>query len=299
MMEPEYYIFTGGVVPLHVTHVIIDKALKFVRARAFKEHPNIEEVICHDGVETIKQRACYNCPSLRRVIMPGVKEVEKGAFNNCSALTYIECGKLERIGVLAFQLCVSLRSVDLPSIKIIERTAFNNCTNLINAKFGKDLKKIRERAFYGCTSLERISIPMKDHMIPNNDAFAGCKKLKSVDLVEGAMLHETVAALLMEEWKDDMNEEIGTICQNLASAPAGDVIYDGGKSRAIRVWIGSVLYKIVDYKCRHRCELSSATNTLQLHLPKDILKKNVLPFLELPSHTFDGEIRATSVGPLY
>ena len=83
MMAPEYYVFSGRdgeVIPQLVTHVLIAKALKFVRARAFYEHPNIQEVICHDGVEKIEKEAFYICPSLRRVIMPGVKVIEERAF---------------------------------------------------------------------------------------------------------------------------------------------------------------------------------------------------------------------------
>ena len=86
-MAPEYYIFTGEVIPRHVTHVLIDKALKFVPARAFFKHQNIEEVICHDGVKNIEQDAFYQCLCLRRVIMPGVKEVEPHAFANCISLS--------------------------------------------------------------------------------------------------------------------------------------------------------------------------------------------------------------------
>ena len=31
------------------THIIVHKSVKLIRARAFFEHPNIVEVICHDG----------------------------------------------------------------------------------------------------------------------------------------------------------------------------------------------------------------------------------------------------------
>ena len=89
MMAPEY-TFTGRedeVIPSRVTHVLISEALNFVRARAFYEHPNIQEVICHDGVEKIEREAFYNCPSLRWIIMPGVKVVETDAITFCSALT--------------------------------------------------------------------------------------------------------------------------------------------------------------------------------------------------------------------
>ncbi len=287
MMAPEYYIFTGGVVPDHVTHVRIGLALKFVLARAFYQHANIQAVICHEGVEKIEQNAFSCCPRLRRVIMPGVKEVEKCVFNWCTALNYIECSKLEIIGEGAFCACKSLSSIDLPSIRIVWGGAFDGCRNLTNAKFGKDLKSISNEAFCGCTSLERITLPLKDRMFAFDDIFQYCKKLNHVDLVGG--VHETVAALLLEEWKDDMNEEIDSISRVLPNTRTGSWNDPGGKAKEIRTWIRSVLHKIVRYKAEHRSYLNEAATTLHSALPNDIVLKNVLPFLELPSYTFQGE----------
>ena len=287
-MAPECYVFTGRAgerLHRHVTHVLIAKALKFVPARAFDEHPNIEEVICHDGVLKIEREAFWKCPSLRRVIMPGVKEVEGYAFYGCKALTYIECGKLERIGMRAFDSCTSLSSVDLPSIRIVGGGAFGYCTNLENINFGKDLESIGEKAFYKCTSLERIALPLKDGMITSDDIFQLCPKLNHVDLVGG--LNDTIATLLMEEWKSDMNEEIHSISQILPNTPAGvnnPFKYDsGGKARTIRTWTSSVLRKHTHYKSEHRRYLNEAAAALQPALPYDIVLKNVLAFLELPS----------------
>ena len=299
MMEPEYYVFTGREVPDHVTHVLIAKALNFVRAHAFEEHPNIQEVICHDGVEKIEQFAFDECRSLRRVIMPGVKVLEEGAFTNCESLTYIDCGKLERIGRGVFNDCTSLSSIDLPSIKIVETGAFCGCRNLPSVKFGKTMESLGLVAFCNCPSLERIALPLKDGMIDTmnaaNDIFQGCVKLNHVDLVEGKILDETVAALLLEEWKKDMNEEIDSINQILLSTHAGNTyrygvdIVLGGKAQAIRTWIRTVLRKIIDYKAAHRRYVNEAAATLQSSLPNDIVLKNVFPFLDLPSYTFDGE----------
>ncbi len=291
MMAPEYYTFTDRYderIPRHITHVLIDKALKFVRARAFWEHPNIQEVICHDGVRKIEQAAFYKCP-LRRVIMPGVKEVEQGAFNCCYALTYIECGKLEIVGERAFRWCNSLSSVDLPSIRIVESSAFDSCANMKNAKFGEDLESIGEGTFRGCPSLERIALPLKDGMISDDDVFQVCVKLNHIDLVEAAILSETVAALLLEEWKNDMNEEINSINQILPNTHGGTFSEAGGKAQAIRTWITSVLRKIIHYKAEHRRCLNVAAAALQPALPNDIVLKSIFPFIELPSHTFDGE----------
>eukprot|EP00985_Skeletonema_marinoi_P008321 scaffold3749_cov98-Skeletonema_marinoi.AAC.1 len=250
----------------------------------------IEEVKCHDRVKTVEEYAFRNCPSLRRVIMPGVEVVERYAFRNCKALAYVECDKLEIIEESAFGGCESLTSINLPSAKIVGGSAFCDCTALTNVIFGKELERIRGMAFYECTSLERIAIPLKDGMITADDIFQGCKKLIHVDLVEGEQLHGTIAALLSEEWRNDMNDKLGAINQSLPTTPAGDGLFDvGGKAQTLQLWISSVLSTIVRYKAQHRSLLNEAATTLQLDLPNDIVNKNVLPFLELPSYTFEGE----------
>ena len=287
MMEPNYYVFTGGRIPDHVTHVLIDEALKFVPRRAFFMHPNIQELICHDGVEKIGREAFCFCPSLRRVLMPGVKEIKKGAFVSCTALPYIECGKLEIIRMAAFLDCTSLSSVDLPSVRIVEGGAFTACENLTNAKFGMELESIRSQAFYNCPSLERITLPLKDGLITHDDTFQHRTNVHHVDLVGG--VHETIDALLLEEWKNDMNDEIDSIDQILPNTTAGNWNDPGGKARAIRTWITSVLRKIIHYKAEHRRYLNVAAATLQPALPNDIVTNNVLSFLELPPHVFQGE----------
>eukprot|EP00984_Skeletonema_dohrnii_P008948 scaffold3345_cov83-Skeletonema_dohrnii-CCMP3373.AAC.7 len=289
-MADEYYIYTGGVVPRHVTRVRIDESVSVIPARAFHGHQNITELYCHIRVKKVEHFAFYLCPSLRIVIMPGVEVVERAAFWNCVALTDVQCGELKIIGECAFYNCESLRSIDLPSIKIVEGRAFFLCTHLTTVKFGKELESIRDRAFNGCPSLDRITLPLKDGMITHDNAFQGCGNLKHVDLIERAILSETIAALLLEEWRNDMFREIDAINQILPNTSAGDVYDDaGGKAQAIRTWIRSVLRIIVQYKAEHYNYLKEATITLELALPNDIVSRNVLPFLELPPYTFQAE----------
>eukprot|EP00984_Skeletonema_dohrnii_P030909 scaffold22787_cov78-Skeletonema_dohrnii-CCMP3373.AAC.2 len=295
MAADGWYTFTGGeaIIPLGVTRVRIHESLTVIPAHAFQYCHSIEEVDCHVGVKTVEKYAFYNCISLRRVIMPGVEVVEGFAFNNCcEALEDVECGRLETIERYAFSSCESLGSINLPSAKIVEMYAFYYCTALTEIKFGKALESIRVGAFDACTSLQQITIPLKDVMITDDDTFQGCENLKHVDLVEGEV-HETIAYLQLEEWKNDMNEEINSINQILSNTPAGDANDDdddvGGKARAIRMWIRSVLGKIIHYKAQHQHALEEAAATLQLQvaLPQDIVMKNVIPFLELPSYTFE------------
>jgi len=59
----------------------------------------------------------------------------------------------------------------------------------------------------------------------------------------------------------------------------------------IRIWISSVLRKIIHYKAEHQSFLNEAASTLQSFLPNDIVLNNILPFAfrEMPSYTFQGE----------
>ena len=289
-MAAEYFTYTGrdgDVVPRDVTRVCIHKSLTVIPRRAFYGRRNIEEVICDVGIETIEADAFFFCTSLRLVIMPGVKVVSANAFFGCEALTDVECNELEIIGWNAFGNSKSLRSINLPSAKIVKGGAFHNCEALTDVKFGIKLERIEACAFALCTSLEHITLPLKDNMIHDDTTFKGCVNLEHVDLAGGP--HETISALHLEGWRNVMNEEIDSINQILPRAAGrgyGDV---GGKAIVIRSWIRSVLRKIIHYKVQHHRLLDEAATALELTLPKDIVIENVLPFLELPSYTFEAE----------
>ena len=289
------YNYTDGRrVPRDATHVTVDESVTVISAWAFSGNRNIVEVICDVNVKKVEEGAFDSCISLRRVIMLGVEIVEEHAFNFCEALTDVECGKLEIIREHAFDKCYSLRSINLLSAKIVKRAAFDE-TALTDAKFGSKLDTIEEIAFVDCPNLERITIPLKDGLITHHSIFQGCANLKHVDLVEGP-IHETIAALQLEEWRNDMNEEINSINQILPTVSAGgwddddDDDDEGEKARAIRLWIRSVLRKVIHYQAEHQRLLDEqVATTLELALSQDIVMNNVLPFLELPSYTFELE----------
>jgi hypothetical protein len=117
-------------------------------------------------------------------------------------------------------------------------------------KFGDKLESIGKGAFGNCTSLERIAIPLKDGMINDHadefysDVFRGCKNLKHVDLV--GEVHETIAALHLEDWRNDMNAAIDDIFRILLHTPVYDaqfpiplmlVRFRDGKGWAVQRWI--------------------------------------------------------------
>jgi hypothetical protein len=287
----------GEAVPRNATHVTVHESVRVILERAFYGHPNIVEVDCRNA-EIIEAEAFRGCSSLRRVQMRGVTIVERWAFCNCKALTDVECGKLERIGSAAFISCESLRNINLPSVTIVEAAAFYRCEALTDVTFGDKLETIGGRAFDRCTSLERITLPLKYDMIEDDDryrdVFQGCMNLRHVDLLGGGV-HEFVAALPLDEWKNDMNATINSINQILPNTPAGEYNYDdyyrtvqvaGEKGRAIQTWIRSVLRKLDDYKQQHRNLLTAATTILvkEVGLPQELVINNILPCLQLPSY---------------
>ena len=283
MMDENHYVYMGeGDPPEDATHVSIHESITVIPEELFQEHPNIVELICHDGVKKIEGHAFYRCPRLKRAVMPGVEEVEGYAFYDCD-IEHIECKKLEIIGVDAFSVCQSLESIDLPSAWIVEEEAFDGCDALRYVKFGNNLERIEERAFRD-TALERFTIPLKNNLFTDDDVFMGCEDF-GLCLLEEAVLLETVDALLLDERRNDMIEEIYSIGLILPEADA----HGEQKATVIRGWIERVLQKIIRYKVEHYRLLSLAAAALAHVSPNEIVINSTLSFLQLPDHAFEGE----------
>ena len=284
-ITPIWFTYTGEeVIPEDATHIVV-QGMAVIPERTFEDHPNIVEVICHEDVTKIEECAFSCCYSLRRVIMPGVKEVRYAAFECCYVLSDVECGELEIVGDEAFSDCKSLRRINLPSTRIVQRCSFYRCSNLTHVKFSSKLERIEEYAFGYCGPMERIAIPLKNGLITRDNVFKGCTKLKHVELVKGAV-HETIATLYFKKWRNDVYGEIDSINRILPTYFSSR-LRCSRKARAIRTWVRSVLKKVMHYQKEHQLIVGEAGLTLKSALPQEIVMNHVLPFLELPSHTKD------------
>ena len=265
------FIYMGGSVPQHlrdiITHIRIHESVKIITARAFQKCISLESVEMHAGVEIIEEGAFYRCTSLRGIILPGVKVIEDNAFNNCTALENVEFGaKLETIGSAAFAFTF-LRTIKIPKVRVIGLCAFYECLHLTDVKFSKDLETIGNWAFKDCHCLRRIFIPLKENLL-DEDTFDNCGDLSKVDLVGG--IHKTVSSLLLDSWRNEMNDEIDRINRDLPSTPVDD------KTTTIRRWMERVLERIDYYKSEHYTLLKEFTTLLELALWKANLDENVV-----------------------
>jgi len=250
------FIYTGGRAPRHVTHVIIHKSVKIIPFRAFYYCEDLRRVEMHDGIGVIGKEAFMNCISLRRIKVTYVSVIGEMAFSCCCALTTLEDSqRLVKIGVQAFLDCSSLDHINLPSVSVIEASAFAGCTNMMYVTFGKHIGVIEGSAFYYCTSLRQLSFELGDFSVSiASDVFDCCHQLISVDLVGN--IHKAISSLGLEQWQNDMNEEIGRINGLLRN------LHASRKTFELSQWIDSVKSKMKRYK------LTEYTSLLELALWK-------------------------------
>ena len=263
----DVFIYTGGdqEVPRDVTHVRVHKSVKIITRRAFMHCRNLVSIEMHDGVEMIEEEAFEDCTSLRGIKLLGVRVIGDSAFDSCEALEDVDFGnKLETIGKWAFLRCTSLRSIKLPKVRAIEFAAFKNCGQLTEVKMSEDLERIELEAFQNCIRLRRIAIPLKNNMMDEGGVFAECHALSQVDILGG--IHKTISSLFVESWRNEMEDEIDRINQDLPYAGRYE------KTAVIQRWMDRVIRRMKHYKRKHYALLKDAMSLLELALWKTRLQ---------------------------
>lgn len=139
-----------------------------------------------NSVETIGDRAFYNCTSLTSITIPSsVTSINNLAFYYCTSLKSITItNSITSIGVAAFFYCKSLLSIEIPdSVTSIGTSAFSDCTSLKSVVIGSGVTSISKNAFRYCTSLTSITIPNSVTSI-GDAAFFSCTSLESITIPE-------------------------------------------------------------------------------------------------------------------
>ena len=265
----EIFVYLGEQrVPYGTTHAIIDPSVNIVRRGAFAYCYQLVSVIFHDGVEIIEEHAFEDCTSLPSIKFLGVREIGHRAFHSCVALSDVKFGDtLETVRSRAFDNC-GLMSIKLPSARTVQGLSFSHCNQLTDVEFGINLERIGFNSFYNCPNLQRIAIPLKDGILPFDsiinryNQFDQCGNLTRVDIVGAEGIHKTISSLLLESWKDEMNEEIDRISRELPSIRQHD------KGDAIRLWIRSVIDRMEQFKAEHDRLLKEHMTQLELAIWK-------------------------------
>ena len=166
-----FYYCTG------LTEVNIPNSVTSIGAGAFSNCSGLTKVNIGNSVTSIGDYAFYDCTNLKTVI-------------NLSNLTFSKGSS--GYGYLAYY---AYRVINDPNTSIVEDFVFyktnnknrlaaylGNATNLIlPTDFNGENYVISEYAFYGCTSLSSITIPISVTSI-GNEAFYGCSGLTSITI---------------------------------------------------------------------------------------------------------------------
>jgi hypothetical protein len=261
------FVYMGGSIPRHlretITHIRVHKSVNIIADGAFEYCNNLVSIEMHDGVEIIKEGALNGCTYLSGIKLTGVRIIEDFAFYDCKVLRDVEFGdKLESIGEFAFA-STNLKKVQLPYVRVIGNNAFAACKYLTEVQFSKELETVGRDAFYNCRRLRRIAMPLKDAMFGIHAVFTECDDLSRVDLIGG--IHQTISSLLLDTWRDEMNDEIDSFNQALPYNESYD------KTAAIRHWVETVIRRLERFKSEHYALLKKNMTQLELALWKATL----------------------------
>ena len=170
--------------------VSVPGSVKTIGEAAFINCTGLLSIEIPKGVTGIGNSCFENCSGIRTASIAGTVDIIPfKAFYRCSSLTTLSLAEgTGSIGACAFADCVSLKDVTIPSSVITlwgqryQGGCFSGCTSLtsVTLKGGK-LEEIKEYAFDGDSSLEKIVIPSGTVSI-GDYAFRNCGGLKSVSI---------------------------------------------------------------------------------------------------------------------
>jgi hypothetical protein len=112
------------------------------------------------AVETIGEKAFYECTSLGSVHFPVAKTIGEVAFGSCTGLSSVNLPVAQTIGMQAFIGCTGLGSVSLPEAQTIDLAAFSGCTGLGSVSLPV-VKTIGNTAF-GNTGTGALTVTLDD-----------------------------------------------------------------------------------------------------------------------------------------
>jgi len=181
----------------------IDNSVKFIGKGAFYNCTSLEKVVFPDTLEKIEDYTFYSCTALRLTSLPPMlREIGKSAFYLCgradnyagdtdSDMLEIPAG-VTYIGDFAFYGCgyrdadsvdgdTATSGIDIivigSGVEYIGKGAFREFASLKSVIIG-GTEMIGDRAFYGCASLEDITV--KNGLLSiGNKAFYKCGELKT------------------------------------------------------------------------------------------------------------------------
>ena len=189
-----------------LSDVIIPNTVKSIGEAAFFRCGSLKNITISDSVTTIGMEAFAYCHSLANIVIGGnVTSIGEEAFEECSSIESIEIPfNVKEIGNRTFLNCSALKTVVIcntteetyESTTVIGDRAFYGCKSLENVTIGGGVAVIGESAFYNIETLENLTICKGLNTIKKS-AFCKCS-FRSVTIPESVTSIEKEAFYFCE-----------------------------------------------------------------------------------------------------
>lgn len=168
--------------------ITLPSGLKSIGVNAFSRNPNIKgDIILPAGLTTVAADAFSESGFDGNIDIPeGVEVIENSAFSDLAIKGELKLPSTLKIigrknGRGAFENTLISGRLILPEgITSIDRASFKNCYRLNDTLvIPRNIQRISEETFYGCTGIEALVLPEELKVI-SAGAFANCTDIKSI-----------------------------------------------------------------------------------------------------------------------
>lgn len=189
----------------NLTDITIPSSVKSIGSSAFQACYNLKSVKIPDSVTSVGKFTFYECMRLESVTFgKGLTSTSYQMFKGCSELENVDFGSmLKSLDAQTFANCSSLTNITLPvnitsigngcfaydydlvnftakGLKNIPYQAFFRCTKLKNVFLNEGVTDIYRSAFYGCKSIETVTMPKSTKFV-HSLAFPSTTKISCMN----------------------------------------------------------------------------------------------------------------------
>lgn len=190
----------------------IPENVTYIGSSAFSGCISLKEINIPQQLKEINYDVFSNCRSLEKIDFVNITYIGQSSFGNCKALKEIYIPQyVEHVSNTAFMGCGGIEKITVSSknnvyhsfqnclISTVDKVLILGCKNSIIPDNGS-VNKIGSYAFYGCTGLEKITLPDKINVI-DIYAFAYCENLTDLTVKSNVYDYNTFHTCFLKSKK--------------------------------------------------------------------------------------------------
>ena len=181
LTELQAYAFQDCV---SLTEVILPAGLETSDRQVFDGCTSLTHVELAAREEALGAEMFANCTALTEIVIPeGYTYIASGAFSGCTGLTDVTIPEGVTDLYAAFSYCSALEHITLPeSLDDLDSYEFSGCTALKSVHLSKNVCSIGDSVFFGCFSLEAVTVDEENPYHRDLDGVLYTKDLTTLEV---------------------------------------------------------------------------------------------------------------------